>query len=169
MVSVASVGKGQGMAVMTWDGTERRERGIGNRARRAIITAFLVTYRRQWEVGIGWILLVSGVWLILPMQTFTGSSGYAWLTEIQLPEWAVGLGLLAVGLFGLVSGLRGTRRVRSAALLAMVGANVFLSVAFFMGNPASLGAAAFAALATIAAVAVVYVEWAAQWTSPQGS
>jgi uncharacterized membrane protein HdeD (DUF308 family) len=86
-----------------------------------------------------------GVWLLLPLQSFSSSPTFAALAI--LPEWVWGLFLLCVGIFHLAALHNGHRGWRKWA--AVVGFLVWFSfgTVFVWTNPPAIGWIMFLAIA----------------------
>lgn len=79
-----------------------------------------------------------GLWLLYPVDTFTGSRGYALAAQLA-PEWAWGSVAVISGLVLLVALRREMDRLRRHALAAQMLVFLGICVVLTLSNPTSTG------------------------------
>jgi hypothetical protein len=158
------------MAVVMWDGIERRRRDPANRARRAGVE---LTKREFTEVWSGLFLVVLGGWFLLPFSTFSASTSYTWVALTPLSEQALGTLLFGIGFTVLAAAIINRHGLRLAALLGAVWAILFMGLLYWLSTPASAGLAIFVPLALAPIWALLRLEgeraWARRMTAFRGS
>lgn len=102
------------------------------------------------EVLSGVVMLLWGVQLVLPWDTFTTGLGYAAMAEL-LPEPVWGLVLAWIGVTQVGSYLLDQWRVRLASSLGALMAWTFLTVLFGASNPVGTGVIVYGGFAGMSA------------------
>lgn len=102
---------------------------------------FLKVWRRDpilLEVFIGWEALVLGITLLYPLDTFSTSITYKFLSEIACEAtWGIWITLLSIAYF--LALMSKYKKIRLVALFCITAFWGFIAAGFYIGNYAGTG------------------------------
>ena len=105
-------------------------------------------------------MLLWGLWVVLPWDTFRASPAWRIVAEV-LPEALAGWLWLAVGTLSLVAFLRDWRRIRAGCAVVRCGPWTLIAVGLILAAPTSTGAVVYPmfALGSAWTFLTVMAEW----------